>query len=41
MRAQLDRDLSDTTVQRLDYRLPPGCHNGGALDRRPGDPNFP
>lgn len=41
MRAQLDRDLSDETVQRVDYRLPPGCHDGGSLDLRPNDPAFP
>jgi hypothetical protein len=41
MQAQLDRDLSDATVQRLDYRLPPGCRNGGSLDLRPSDPSFP
>jgi hypothetical protein len=41
MRAQLDRDLSDETIQRVDYRLPPGCHNGGSLDLRPGDSSFP
>jgi hypothetical protein len=41
MRAQLDRDLSDETVQRVDYRLPPGCANGGSLDLRPNDPGFP
>jgi hypothetical protein len=41
MRAQLDRDLSDETVQRVDYRLPPGCSNGGSLDLRPNDPSFP
>jgi hypothetical protein len=41
MRAQLDRDLSDETVQRVDYRLPPGCGNGGSLDLRPSDPSFP
>jgi hypothetical protein len=41
MRAQLDRDLSDATIQRVDYRLPPGCRNGGSLDLRPGDSSFP
>jgi hypothetical protein len=41
MRAQLDQDLSDESVQRLDYRLPEGCRNGGSLDLRPGDPSFP
>lgn len=41
MRAQLDRDLSDDTVRRVDYRLPPGCRNGGPLDLRPDDPSFP
>jgi len=41
MRAQLDLDLSDQTVQRVDYRLPPGCRNGGSLDLRRNDPTFP
>ena len=41
MRAQLDRDLSDESIARLDYRLPPGCRNGGSLDLRPDDPTFP
>jgi hypothetical protein len=41
MRAQLDRDLSDETVQRVNYRLSPGCSNGGSLDLRPNDPRFP
>jgi hypothetical protein len=41
MHAQRDRDLSDQSVARLDYRLPPGCRNGGSLDLRPGDPSFP
>lgn len=41
MRSQLDRDLSDASVQRVDYRLPPGCRDGGALDLRPADPRFP
>ena len=41
MRSQLDRDLSDASVQRVDYRLPPGCRDGGALDLRPVDPRFP
>lgn len=41
MRLQLERDLSDTTVARVDYRLPAECREGGALDRRPDDPNFP
>jgi len=41
MRAQRDSDLSDASIQRLDYRLPPGCRNGGSLDLRPGDPTFP
>ena len=41
MRAQLDQDLSDESVQRLDYRLPEGCRNGGSLDLRPDDPSFP
>lgn len=41
MREQLDRDLSDSSVQRIDYRLPPGCRNGGSLDLRPSDTTFP
>jgi len=41
MRAQRDRDLSDASIQRLDYRLPPGCRNGGSLDLRPNDSTFP
>jgi hypothetical protein len=41
MRAQLDRDLSDATIRRVDYRLPPGCRDGGSLDLRPDDPTFP
>ena len=41
MRAQRDQDLSDESVQRLDYRLPEGCRNGGSLDLRPDDPSFP
>lgn len=41
MRAQRDRDLSDESVQRFDYRLPGGCRNGGSLDLRPNDPSFP
>jgi hypothetical protein len=41
MRSQRDRDLSDESVQRLDYRLPDGCRNGGSLDLRPNDPSFP
>jgi hypothetical protein len=41
MRSQLSRDLSDASVQRLDYRLPPECHDGGSLDLRQGDTRFP
>lgn len=41
MRAQLDRDLSTRSVERLDYRLPPECRDGGDLDLRPGQPSFP
>jgi hypothetical protein len=41
MRAQRDFDLSDASVQRLDYRLPDGCRDGGSLDLRPDDPSFP
>lgn len=41
MRSQRDRDLSDESVQRLDYRLPDGCRDGGSLDLRPNDPSFP
>ncbi len=41
MEAQRARDLSDASVARLDYRLPPECRNGGSLDLRPNDPRFP
>jgi hypothetical protein len=41
MRLQLDRDLSDDSVARLDYRLPAACRNGGTLDLRPADSAFP
>jgi hypothetical protein len=41
MRAQRDRDLSDASIARLDYRLPAGCRDGGALDLRPNDSTFP
>jgi len=41
MRAQLGRDLGDRSVQRLGYRLPAECRNGGQLDLRPGDATFP
>jgi len=41
MRAQRDRDLSDVSIARLDYRLPAGCRNGGSLDLRPEDSTFP
>jgi hypothetical protein len=41
MEAQLARDLSDATVARVDYRLPPGCQNGGSLDLHPDDEQFP
>ena len=41
MRFQRDRDLSDESVQRLDYRLPEDCRNGGSLDLRPDDQSFP
>lgn len=41
MEVQRARDLSDASVSRLDYRLPPGCRNGGSLDLRPHDPAFP
>ena len=41
MRAQRDRDLSDASIARLDYRLPAACRNGGSLDLRPDDPSFP
>ena len=41
MRFQRDRDLSDASIARLDYRLPAECRNGGALDLRPDDPSFP
>jgi hypothetical protein len=41
MRAQLARDLSDVSVQRLDYRLPPGCREGGGLDLHRASSAFP
>ena len=41
MQLQLDRDLSDDSVARLDYRLPAACQNGGTLDLRPADPSLP
>ena len=41
MRAQRDLDLSDASIARLDYRLPRQCRNGGTLDLRPRDPEFP
>ena len=41
METQRARDLSDTSVSRLDYRLPEECRNGGKLDLRPSDPRFP
>ena len=41
METQLARDLSDASVARLDYRLPAECKNGGSLDLRPNDPQFP
>jgi hypothetical protein len=41
MVAQRNTDLSDTSISRLDYRLPKGCRNGGSLDLRPNDPSFP
>ena len=41
MRFQRDRDLSDASIARLDYRLPAECRNDGALDLRPDDPSFP
>ena len=41
MRAQRDRDRSDESVARLDYRLPAACRDGGALDLSPGDSGFP
>lgn len=41
MRAQRDRVLSDASVARLDYRLPEECRNGGTLDLRPNDTQFP
>ena len=41
MRVQRDRVLSDASIVRLDYRLPPGCRNGGSLDLRPDDSTFP
>jgi len=41
MVVQRARDLSDASVARLDYRLPSECRNGGSLDLRPSDPQFP
>ncbi len=41
MDAQRARDISDASVARLDYRLPAECRNGGNLDLRPNDPQFP
>ena len=41
MEAQRARDLSDTSVARLDYRLPEECRNGGELDLRPSNSEFP
>ena len=41
MRAQLARDLSTRSVERLDYRLPAECRDGGALDLHRGQPSFP
>jgi hypothetical protein len=41
MRAQLSRGLGDRSVQRLGYRIPAGCRDGGELDLRPDDPSFP
>jgi len=41
MEAQRSRDLSDASVARVDYRLPEECRNGGKLDLRPNDPQFP
>jgi hypothetical protein len=41
MRAQLERDLADRSIDRFAYRLPPGCTNGGSLDLRPADARFP
>ncbi len=41
MRAQRDRDLSDASIARLDYRLPSECRNAGSLDLHPRNPAFP
>jgi hypothetical protein len=41
MQSQLDRDLGNRSVERLGYRLPAECRNGGALDLRPEDATFP
>jgi len=41
MRLQLDRDLTDSSLLRLAYRLPAECHDGGSLDLRPADSSFP
>jgi hypothetical protein len=34
-------DLADRSLERLAYRLPASCRNGGALDLRPDDDRFP
>jgi hypothetical protein len=41
MRAELERRLAERNVIRAAYALPAGCHDGGTLDRNPGDPRFP
>lgn len=41
VRAQFERDLGDRSVERLGYRLPAECRDGGTLDLRPGDRSFP
>lgn len=41
MRRRYDAALADRSITRLTYALPPGCRDGGALDRRPDDAAFP
>lgn len=40
-RAELDARLAERNVIRAAYALPTTCHDEGALDRRPDDPQFP
>jgi hypothetical protein len=41
MRAQLERSSAPRDLSRLEYRPPPECRDGGELDLRPADPEFP